>query len=263
MEAEVLRRRIDVKGVCSTQSGAALLGTLGRAPALEVEGAAKRFRGYGWLSDCVELGGRIYAFGYGGIALDRELREVAKAPFIGAEYAATDGKLVYVAAEGGLLVLDAEMRITAKVGGKFYDVAVTEGGSVYVLGPRELYLYDGNRLERVYRLDAYMGAASFVVAHGGELYVSAPGGLVRLDASHRERAFSPKLRGAIAVVGDYVVSIYGEAARVADRGSLSMLAELRKPGVFAGFAKARAVGCSRVLTPAYASAWGHVLAVTL
>jgi len=264
MEAEALRRRIDVKGVCATPLGAALLGTLGRAPALEVGSTARRFCGYGWLLDCVELGGRIYALGYGGIVLDGELREAARAPLIMAGYAATDGRLIYAVAEEGLLALDAELHIKAKIKGKFYDVAVTEGGSVYALGPRELYLFDGNRPERVYRLDASMGAASFVVASGGELYVSAPGGLVRLDSSHRERAFSPKLRGATAVVGDYAVSIYGETVRVADRDSLSVLAELRIPGVFAGFAKARTVG-GRVLTPAYTStrqAWGHVLAVT-
>jgi len=265
MEAEVLRRKIDVKGVCTTPQGAVLLGVLGRAPALEVGGVAKRFCGYGWLFDCVVINDLIYAFGYGGIVVDGGLREIKRTVFIGAEYAATDGKLIYVVAEGGLLVFDAELQLRAKIGGKFYDVAAdAEGGGVYVLGIRELYLVDEGRLRPAYRLDATMGAASFVLAYGGELYVSAARGLARLDASSlKERAFSPKLRGAAAVVGDYVASVYGDTVRVADRDSLSVLAELKLPGITAGFAKARSIG-GRILTPAYAGAknfWGHVLEI--
>jgi len=264
MEVKIQQKSISVYGICSSSGDVVYVGRWERGSALEFRDRVYKEVDYGWLSDCVTINNALYVFGYSGGVVDLDYMYVIKrVPYIAAEYVATDGKFVYIATPDGLHVFNRDLKRAdfVKADG-LRDVAVGEDGAVYVLGKRTLCVYNDGRLKPVYKLDgdAYIGY--YVLPHGDSVYVSTLNRVVRLDAkTYSVKAFSPRLARTIAVVDNYLVSIYDNVIAVADRTSLSVIERQYVHGLSAGFAKAR-VFKEAVLAPVYFKEESAVLALT-
>jgi len=262
MELKIQRRGISVYGICLNGDEPIYVGRWERGSAIETKDGMYKAVDYGWLSDCLHRGNRLYAFGYYGLVLEG-LRETKRVPMIGT-YATTDGKLLYVAAENALSIYDYDLRPLGnlKVNG-VRDVAVGHG-VVYVLSRDALYVYSDGELKPVYKLSRDMGMAYYVLPDGDDIYVSALSGVVRLDAkTFRVKAFAPRVARTIAIIGNYLISFYDNMITVADRKTLSIEKRQLLNGITTGFAKARLVE-GKVLVPAYEDNGSNVvLSVTL
>jgi len=261
MEIKIQRRPISVYGVCPSVNEPVYVGRWERGSAID-RGQVYKEVDYGWWHDCVALGNALYVFGYGGGVIDLDnMRVVKKIPYIAAEHVATDDKFIYVATSNGLHVFDHDLRLLRLVKADgLRDVAVAEDGTVYVLAQGALYIYDGNKLKPVYKTG---DLAYFVLPHGDEIYVSTLNSVARLDAKTYEvKAFTPRLARAIAILGDYLVSLHDNIIDIADRETLSIAERQYINGLSAGILKAHVYN-NVVVAPVYFNDENAVLSLTL
>jgi len=261
MEISIQKRNFSVYGVCNASNDVVYVGRWERGSAIETKDGIYKAVDYGWLSDCLYYSGKLYAFGYYGLMLEG-LCEAKRIPMIGT-YVATDGRLLYAATENALSIYDYDLHHidSIKLSG-VRDVNVADG-VVYVLGRDALYIYSDGKLRPVYKLSSDAGIAYYVLPDGDDIYVSALSGVVRLDAkTYRERAFAPRLGQAVAVAGDYLVSLRDNAIIKADRSTLSIVDRRYVSSLSVGFAKAHVIN-GHVITPAYFRDENVVLTLTL
>jgi len=257
----IQRRLISVFGICTAGREVVYVGRWQRGSAVE-RGQAYKEADYGWWIDCVAIGDMLFVFGHDGGAINlSDMRIAKRVSHVSAEHIATDGKFIYVATPAKLLVFDKELRLVSSIKENgLRDVAVAEDGTVYVLAQGALYIYDGNKLKPVYKTG---GSAYFVLPHGDEIYVSTLNSVARLDAKTYEvKAFTPRLARAIAILGDYLVSLHDNIIDIADRETLSIAERRYVNGLSAGILKARFYD-NIIMVPVYFNDENAVLSLTL